>query len=203
MDDVTLEVARWRCHEVGLPDPSIIVDSGNGVHLYWLLNSPVAFGHDNERTRFELRLRRVYRLLGCDATNDVNRLLRLPGFWNMKNARNGSERTPCELVLCFSDRRVAIDRFPDATPSRSDQSCWSVRLSADSDQRRVGQILNRLELPVDDRSRRDFGVICDLLRIGVPSGSIWQLVADRSKFAANGYSYFVTTLRNALDAISE
>jgi hypothetical protein len=33
MDEVSSEVARWRCHEVGLPDPSILVDSGNGVHL--------------------------------------------------------------------------------------------------------------------------------------------------------------------------
>jgi hypothetical protein len=40
IDHVTVEEARTRVQKAGLPAPSIIVNSGNGVHLYWLLDAP-------------------------------------------------------------------------------------------------------------------------------------------------------------------
>lgn len=40
IDHVTVEEALERCRAAGLPQPSIVVNSGNGVHLYWLLVEP-------------------------------------------------------------------------------------------------------------------------------------------------------------------
>lgn len=40
IDHVTVDAARDRITKSGLPQPSIIVNSGNGVHIYWLLNEP-------------------------------------------------------------------------------------------------------------------------------------------------------------------
>lgn len=40
IDHVDVAEARIRVEKAGLPEPSIIVNSGNGVHLYWLLDSP-------------------------------------------------------------------------------------------------------------------------------------------------------------------
>ncbi len=40
IDHVTVEEARERIAKAGLPVPSIILNSGNGVHLYWLLDEP-------------------------------------------------------------------------------------------------------------------------------------------------------------------
>jgi hypothetical protein len=40
LDHCTAEEALRRCEAAGLPRPSIIVCSGNGVHLYWLLDEP-------------------------------------------------------------------------------------------------------------------------------------------------------------------
>jgi putative DNA primase/helicase len=40
IDHVTVEDALIRVEKAGLPAPSIIVNSGNGVHLYWLLDAP-------------------------------------------------------------------------------------------------------------------------------------------------------------------
>ena len=39
-DHVTVAEARERVAKAGLPPPSIVVNSGNGVHLYWLLDEP-------------------------------------------------------------------------------------------------------------------------------------------------------------------
>lgn len=40
IDHVSVAEARERVAKAGLPAPSIIVNSGNGVHLYWLLDEP-------------------------------------------------------------------------------------------------------------------------------------------------------------------
>jgi P4 family phage/plasmid primase-like protien len=40
LDHCTRDEAWERCSKAGLPPPSIIVNSGNGVHLYWLLDEP-------------------------------------------------------------------------------------------------------------------------------------------------------------------
>ncbi len=40
IDHVTVEEVRQRLAKSSLPQPSIIVHSGNGVHLYWLLDEP-------------------------------------------------------------------------------------------------------------------------------------------------------------------
>lgn len=40
IDHATLDEVRARLKESVLPDPSIVVHSGNGVHLYWLLDQP-------------------------------------------------------------------------------------------------------------------------------------------------------------------
>ncbi len=40
IDHVTVEQARERLTQSTLPEPSITVHSGNGVHLYWLLDQP-------------------------------------------------------------------------------------------------------------------------------------------------------------------
>jgi hypothetical protein len=40
IDDCTVEEALQRCEKIDLSRPSIVVHSGNGVHLYWLLTEP-------------------------------------------------------------------------------------------------------------------------------------------------------------------
>ncbi|MBN2295446.1 MAG: hypothetical protein JXM70_23650 [Pirellulales bacterium] len=40
VDHCTPEEALERCKKAGLPEPSIVVASGNGAHLYWLLSEP-------------------------------------------------------------------------------------------------------------------------------------------------------------------
>ena len=39
IDHITVDEARQRVTKADVPTPSIIVNSGNGVHLYWLLDS--------------------------------------------------------------------------------------------------------------------------------------------------------------------
>jgi hypothetical protein len=40
LDHISVEDARQRIAQSGLPQPTAIVNSGNGVHLYWRLDKP-------------------------------------------------------------------------------------------------------------------------------------------------------------------
>ena len=58
-------------------------------------------------------------------------------------------------------------------------------------------LVSRLDRDSPDRSRRDFAIVCDLLRLGLAKEQIWDLVSDKSKFESNGRSYFEVTFANA------
>ena len=67
-----------------LPPPSIVVDSGHGRHLYWLVREPVEVTPEN-RPLFKAVNRGLALAVGGDpACCDLARILRLPGFLNWK-----------------------------------------------------------------------------------------------------------------------
>jgi hypothetical protein len=202
-------IGRWQALE--LPEPTMAVNSGSGIHAYWLLAEPYRIHSVNDRVRFETMLKNLYRELGGDATHDVTRFLRLPGFWNVKNARNGQPPVPCELVSCDAMRRYTLETFarwhePFVSPGSDDENGLASRPTGKlpgcvrerTDRTDVNAIVADLDCATRDLSRRDYAVVCRLLRLGIPSDEIRQLIADKSKFRTNGSEYLETTLANAL-----
>jgi hypothetical protein len=59
------------------------------------------------------------------------------------------------------------------------------------------EFVRHLDKPCRDGSRRDFAVVCDLLRLGLTREEIWPIVCSSSKFEANGRPYFDVTITNA------
>jgi hypothetical protein len=74
-------------------EPTLLVDSGGGLHVYWLFDRPLDVGtqHDHINAAFktfEKRIRlKVLDKLGfkIDATANIDRVLRLPDTWNYKS----------------------------------------------------------------------------------------------------------------------
>lgn len=84
--------------------PSIIVFSGGGVHLYWLLKEP--FSSQDERDRIEDALRQLADIVAGDLpVCEVARVLRLPGSHNTKN----DAFTPVEIIELHAERRYDLD----------------------------------------------------------------------------------------------
>lgn len=97
--------------------PNIVVDSGNGYHVYWILQD-FCPTHEGEAI-----LKRMIQLSGCKEggnCSDVTRILRLPGFYNVKEwykAQDLGEPNP----VCFTihpinyleimDERRILDRW--------------------------------------------------------------------------------------------
>nr|WP_314089552.1 DUF5906 domain-containing protein [uncultured Shinella sp.] len=74
--------------DIGLPPPSALVHSGNGLHGYWFLDRamPAHEAHTAHR-RFQraiIELAREKKRWKLDNTADLARVLRYPGTWNRK-----------------------------------------------------------------------------------------------------------------------
>lgn len=108
--------------------PSLIVDSGHGRHLYWLLHEPWLFADDCERTR-AAHLAKAWHELVCSAAQrlnwslenlgDLTRVLRLP---NTVNRKHPAAPVPVQLMLADFDRRFSIDDFENYLPAERSSS---------------------------------------------------------------------------------
>ncbi len=80
----------------GLPQPSIIVDSGNGLHVYWCLTEDLAV---DDWLPIAQALKAKCLDLGFkadpSATADPKRLMRCPGTLN----RKGHAPIPCQIIV--------------------------------------------------------------------------------------------------------
>jgi hypothetical protein len=212
VDDVTVDEAWQRWEATEIPEPSIVVNSGRGVHAYWLLARDLMTHEECER--IARLLPSFYTEFGGDHVQNLSRIMRPPGTVNCKGARNGDQPLPCQLVECELGRRYHLDDFDrwtkpenvtvtltkngitlveDNIPTSSDVFANSADISL---------LAARLDLPCHDRSRRDFAIVCGLLRLGLSPEEIWAIVADKSKFETGGRSYFELTVANAERAVS-
>lgn len=92
----------------GFPlQPSIVVRSGRGMHLYWLLQEAEPVG---DPQRIEGMLRRISDYFQCTSEVGVEAVLRLPGTTNSKD--------PAQAKYCYVDHmnpklRYRLDDFQD------------------------------------------------------------------------------------------
>jgi len=64
--------------------PSVVLHSGNGLHVYWLLREPINLEGKNVASVEGMLKRLAKALRADDAATNVNRLLRIPGTLNHK-----------------------------------------------------------------------------------------------------------------------
>lgn len=256
IDHVTVKEALERCTTAKLPTPSIVVNSGNGVHLYWLLDTPYSIDdcdpppqvvlrfdtlpngrkkahrfiwEDGERVPIE-RVRSAERMsakanrlqdiiagvgkaIGGDHTHDLSRLLRIPGFLNRKNEKNGAVPRPTELVECDSTRRYPISLFePFAIPSPEAQKQKQIasiplprvrRLSASKADKLDELIAASAMAAAGTRSEVDFRLCCFAIQSGASQEEVWSKVATIGKFAERGRPYFDRTWESAADKVRD
>jgi hypothetical protein len=252
IDNCTKDEALRRCKDAGLPPPSIVVQSGHGVHLYWLLTEPYLIddagdppavrkefidqGPGKKKKVLEyLALpngRRVYKYLDGptgkgpvnpewptlsakaqhaqdiiggiaakvhgDHTQDLARLLRLPGTWNRKDERNRKPPVLCEVVELDAGRRYPLgdfEKLAQAAPAKIVREKVAAiplptgRKLTSSRRDRLGLLINRCAT-ADDRSYADFALACWAVERGIDKEQIWPEVQGVGKFAQRGRDYF-------------
>lgn len=106
---------------LGIPKPSVIVDSGNGGQAFWRLRVPeILDGTDEAADDAGLWNRRLGDLLGGDATHNVDRVMRLPSTvnWPDKRKREKGRVPVLAAVVEFNDGLHDLDGFKKAEPVR-------------------------------------------------------------------------------------
>lgn len=113
-DGVELCEVLRRIDEAVLPVPTIIVESGHGVHVYWLFEQPI-----EDLDQWRRRQQAIIAAVKSDpSVHDPPRIMRLPGFLNVKD-----EPVPCRLIECDPARLYALEEFPEpAVEERSSSS---------------------------------------------------------------------------------
>ena len=86
-DGVTMAEVRERIARAGLPGPSVWIDSGHGIHTYWLLNSRA--GEEAVAV-----VKAIAKATGADSRPAHKAaVMRLPGSMNVKG-----EPVPCRII---------------------------------------------------------------------------------------------------------
>jgi len=103
IDDASDE-SYQRLENMALP-PTAIIFSGGGFHGYWMLRKPLPIRvpdniADVERTMQGLQV--AYGDGADAAAKDITRILRTPGFKNIK-AKYGDDKPVCEIVYLDDD----------------------------------------------------------------------------------------------------
>jgi hypothetical protein len=100
--------------ESAIEGADIVVDSGNGLHAYWYMDSVENIGDKRKQDAFALVVEEIQQEKSnhhADRTHDVPRILRVPGTLNWKKTAN-----PLDVVLLTCNTRNAP---PAAEPSVS------------------------------------------------------------------------------------
>jgi putative DNA primase/helicase len=93
--------------------PSIIVHSGGGLHVYWLLDEPANLADADTLATVEGAVRELVRVLGGDPNAvDASRVLRIPGTFNHKQAA----LRPVVIEQCEPARRYTLAEFDQPVP---------------------------------------------------------------------------------------
>ncbi|MBR1419545.1 MAG: hypothetical protein IJ575_00585 [Selenomonadaceae bacterium] len=84
--------------------PSLVIDSGYGIHAYWILNSLFKIESDEDCKQFHGILETLQGIIRSnpqgyfiDKTSDLSRMLRLPGTRNWKSG-NKNDAPICKVV---------------------------------------------------------------------------------------------------------
>jgi hypothetical protein len=83
--DIDGEQQTWQNFEFL---PSIVVNSGHGTHLYWVLEEPFKINSLDDVEKVEGILRGIAEQVGGDNVCDITRILRIPETWNNKDKEN-------------------------------------------------------------------------------------------------------------------
>lgn len=96
--------------------PTIVTATGGGIHAYWCFHEIWQFANDAERARAQALTRRWHHLvLGAaeargwtmDNVSDLERVMRMPGTWNVKDPKNPQPVT----ILDSTDWRYNPEDF--------------------------------------------------------------------------------------------
>jgi hypothetical protein len=211
-----------------VPVPTFISFSGGGYQCLWKLRTPIRIDGDLARAEdAELYNKQLANLLGGDSCHNVDRMMRLPGTFNIPDARKAARgRIPAEAHLCRHDegrvyelaafQQAAEKRRRDDAPLAIPPSVEHIdleKLHLNARLKRIaleGRIAEEPKDGDDSRSAWVFDFLCNGMRQGVDDAVLYGIIMD-SRFAISAsvlekprpHDYALRQLAEARKALAE
>ena len=209
------------------PKPSVIVDSGNGIQCLWKLTNPIVLGDATVKDPIvadvEARSAALMLRLGAKAgTQNIDRILRLPGTINLPNAaklKRGRKPCPTKLIA-FNEASYPLESFVPGSPEdgghHARQEHYEERRAAiDVDALPVSDRIKNLIRGINDpeyiyesRSEAVFAVVVAMVGARCPDRQIQDVMFDKClpigehvREQPNPVDYLVRQIRHALAKI--
>ncbi len=139
--DYALDQLEYAVDALTVVPPSSVFFSGNGVHAYWLLDKPIPV---DQTLRYKGIMRALADLLDADqavGAGDPPRVMRLPGFDNVKDPTDPKETS---LETLQTELRYPVEMLPlSGVRASSDAYTGNVELPSEvsGDLRRICEAL--------------------------------------------------------------
>lgn len=170
--------------------PSMIVDSGHGYHLYWLLEKPVKSTKQIEKLNGIIR-----DTMQSDSVQNANRILRVPGTTNNKHLKDdqGQYDAPVPVELKRHEPTIVYRSEDFLTLKKMTKRTKHIVRTGDSRN-------------FESRSERDWAAVTGLVKAGASSRLIHLLfdhqpVGDKAR-EGNG-SYLDRTITQAKASVTQ
>jgi AAA domain len=178
------------------PKPTAIIDSGNGIQCLWRLTNPIVLPEEEAVRKaiiedVETRSAALMVRLGAKpGTQNIDRILRLPGTTNLPNAKKRKEgRVECPTkLLSFNGASYPLELFPQPEQSKpgSPEDGGQHARQEYRDEAHEGE--NKLEWTIrtgggntfETRSHAVWYVICEMLRRKAPDSPIISTLLDKN-----------------------
>jgi len=173
-DDSTLADARAKWDTLGLPAPTLVIESGHGAHIYARLTYSCDDLAAWSALQWDLAI-----ATGADVKiKNPERIMRLPGFTNWKR-----EPVPCCIAEVDATRRADFDDLRAIVPPRHEPERPRVTLAAlRSDPEnivyRCMKYLARCPDSIDgqDGSGKLYRAAMETMRFALMDGDAWQVL---------------------------
>ena len=207
--DVTFELAMDRLKSFP-KKPSIVISSGHGAHVYWLLKELEPIKSNTKGVLKGLSL-----ALDGDKCFDLPRILRIPGTKNLKYPNNPKD---VQVIIFEPDVRYNLSDFDSYEVEIQKKSEVSVSFSCstqeiDLDNFKISDSIKDLILngkqdedKYRTRSEADFAVVCALVKANCSDDTI-KAIFERypigKKYKEQGEGYLKHTINKAKEATEE
>ena len=112
-----VEKIKTYCEEKGIPQPTIIVFSGNGIHVKWVYKEAVRQDKFRIWHMLEKKLCKLFGELGADSkATDLARVLRVPGTQNCKEGTVDRQVRVLSFKSELYDFDELVKRINDLVP---------------------------------------------------------------------------------------
>lgn len=175
--------------------PTVIIDSGNGYHLYWFLTQPYDLSTTDGIYEFESVNKCLSYFLMGDTTHDAGRILRIPGTLNHKTV----PPKECQIIEANYDTKYDFDVLKNHQIIKIGKKIIK--------DKKIQQLLSRFDdEKYPTRSEQDWALVNALIKNGLDDDEIYTLFDSFPQSGKNldkgGRAYLMKTIEKARSSIS-